>query len=85
MRPPALDVCFTPEEIRPAQVAIVIDVLRATSTIAQALAAGYPRVVCCRSVGTARALRAPGSVLRALTITVESAQACALAPRAQRQ
>jgi 2-phosphosulfolactate phosphatase len=59
----AVDVCFTPEEIRPAQVAIVIDVLRATSTIAQALAAGYPRVVCCRSVGTARALRAPGSVL----------------------
>jgi 2-phosphosulfolactate phosphatase len=59
----ALDVCFTPEEIRPAQVAIVIDVLRATSTIAQALAAGYPRVVCCRSVGTARALRAPGNVV----------------------
>jgi 2-phosphosulfolactate phosphatase len=60
---PAVDVCFTPKEIRPVEVAVVVDVLRATSTIVQALAVGYPRVVCCRSVATARELRAPGRVL----------------------
>jgi 2-phosphosulfolactate phosphatase len=60
---PAVDVCFTPQEIRPVEVAVVVDVLRATSTIVQALAVGYPRVVCCESVATARELRAPGSVL----------------------
>jgi 2-phosphosulfolactate phosphatase len=60
---PAVDVCFTPQEIRPVEVAVVVDVLRATSTIVQALAVGYPRVVCCRSVATARELRAPGRVL----------------------
>lgn len=63
MKPPAVDVCFTPQEIRPVEVAVVVDVLRATSTIVQALAVGYPRVVCCRSVATARELRAPGRVL----------------------
>jgi 2-phosphosulfolactate phosphatase len=63
MRRPAVDVCFTPREIRPADVAVVVDVLRATSTIVQALAAGYPRVFCCRSVATARSLRAHGRVL----------------------
>lgn len=63
MRPLAVDVCFTPREIRPVEVAVVVDVLRATSTIVQALAVGYPRVVCCRSVTTARELRAPGRVL----------------------
>jgi 2-phosphosulfolactate phosphatase len=60
---PAVDVCFTPLEIRPVEVAVVVDVLRATSTIVQALAVGYPRVVCCKSVATARELRAPGRVL----------------------
>jgi 2-phosphosulfolactate phosphatase len=60
---PAVDVCFTPQEIRPVEIAVVVDVLRATSTIVQALAAGYTRVVCCRSVATARRLRAPGRVL----------------------
>jgi 2-phosphosulfolactate phosphatase len=60
---PAVDVCFTPREIRPVEVAVVVDVLRATSTIAQALAVGYQRVVCCSSVATARELRAPGRVL----------------------
>jgi 2-phosphosulfolactate phosphatase len=59
----SVDVCFTRREIRPVEVAVVVDVLRATSTIVQALAVGYPRVVCCRSVATARALRGPGSVL----------------------
>lgn len=63
MKRPAVDVCFTPKEIRPVEVAVVVDVLRATSTIVQALAVGYPRVVCCRSVATARELRAPGRVL----------------------
>ena len=37
---------------------IVVDVLRATSTIAQALAAGYRRVLCCADIDEARALRA---------------------------
>ena len=63
MTRPAVDVCFTPREIRPADVAVVVDVLRATSTIVEALAAGYPRVLCCRSVATARSLRADGRVL----------------------
>ena len=60
---PAVDVCFTPAEIRPADVAVVVDVLRATSTIVQALAAGCSRVLCCRSVRAARDLRADGRVL----------------------
>jgi 2-phosphosulfolactate phosphatase len=63
MKRPAVDVCFTPQEIRPVEVAVVVDVLRATSTIVQALAVGYPHVVCCKSVATARDLRAPGRVL----------------------
>jgi 2-phosphosulfolactate phosphatase len=50
-------VAFTPEEALEAHVAVVVDVLRATSTIAQALASGYRRVYCCREVEDARALR----------------------------
>jgi 2-phosphosulfolactate phosphatase len=50
-------VAFTPREAANAQLGIVVDVLRATSTIAQALAVGYERVYCCREVGEARALR----------------------------
>lgn len=38
--------------------AIVVDVMRATSTIAQALASGYRRVLCCGEIDDARALRA---------------------------
>ena len=52
-----IDVAFTPAEAGPAHVAIVVDVMRATSTIAQALASGYRRVLCCREIGEARALR----------------------------
>jgi len=52
-----VDVAFTPEEPASAPVAIVVDVLRATSTIAQALAAGYERVLCCVEIEEARALR----------------------------
>jgi 2-phosphosulfolactate phosphatase len=36
---------------------IVVDVLRATSTIAQALASGYERIYCCAEIDDARALR----------------------------
>jgi 2-phosphosulfolactate phosphatase len=51
-------VAFTPLEQASAPVGIVVDVLRATSTIAQALAAGYDRVLCCAEIDDARALRA---------------------------
>jgi len=52
-----VDVAFTPAETISAPVGIVVDVLRATSTIAQALGAGYERVYCCREVDDAVALR----------------------------
>src|SRR4051794_41987417 len=41
-----------------ASIAVVVDVVRATSSIAQALASGYERVLCCREIEEARALRA---------------------------
>ncbi|HEV7134366.1 MAG TPA: 2-phosphosulfolactate phosphatase [Gaiellaceae bacterium] len=47
-------VAFTPGEQTPAPIGIVVDVLRATSTMTQALAAGYERVLCCVEVETAR-------------------------------
>src|SRR5918994_4327835 len=50
-------VAFTPDEVLEAPVAVVVDVMRATSTIAQALASGYQRVYCCREVEDALALR----------------------------
>src|SRR3954471_5210615 len=58
-------VAFTPDEAAPAAVGVVVDVLRATSTIAQALAAGYERVLCCAEIADARELRAelPDSLL----------------------
>jgi 2-phosphosulfolactate phosphatase len=49
-------VAFTPGELTPAPVGIVVDVLRATSTICQALASGYGRVLCCAEVDEAQAL-----------------------------
>jgi len=49
-------VAFTPGEQTPAPVGIVVDVLRATSTMTQALAAGYRRVLCCAEIDEARAL-----------------------------
>ena len=58
-----IDVAFTADGLRAADVAIVIDVLRATSTATQALAAGYRRVLCVGSVESARELRSPGRVL----------------------
>jgi 2-phosphosulfolactate phosphatase len=51
-------VAFTPEEKASARVGIVVDVIRATSSIAQALASGYGRVLCCAEIDEARALRA---------------------------
>jgi 2-phosphosulfolactate phosphatase len=52
-----VDVVFTPDESGAAPTGIVIDVIRATSTICQALAAGYERVFCAAEVEEARALR----------------------------
>jgi 2-phosphosulfolactate phosphatase len=49
-------VAFTPGERTPAPIGIVVDVLRATSTITQALAAGYRRVLCCAEIDEARRL-----------------------------
>jgi 2-phosphosulfolactate phosphatase len=49
-------VAFTPGEQTPAPVGIVVDVLRATSTMTQALASGYERVLCCAEIDEARAL-----------------------------
>jgi 2-phosphosulfolactate phosphatase len=60
-----VNVAFTPAEAAPASVGVVVDVIRATSTIAQALASGYDRVLCCAEIDEARALRAelPDSLL----------------------
>jgi len=51
-------VAFTPAEAVPAPLAIVVDVMRATSSIVQALASGYERVLCCAEIEDARALKA---------------------------
>ena len=53
-----IHVAFTPDEAAAAPTGVVIDVVRATSTIAQALAAGYERVLCVRELEQARELRA---------------------------
>jgi len=58
-----ISVAFTHAEARTAEVSVVIDVLRATSTIVQALAAGYKRVLCVDRLERARTLRAPGRIL----------------------
>jgi len=50
-------VAFTPDESAAAPTGIVIDVIRATSTICRALASGYARVFCAAEVDDARALR----------------------------
>src|ERR1700741_3622820 len=51
-------VAFTPGEQTPPPVGLVVDVLRATSTICQALASGYGRVLCGAEIEEARALAA---------------------------
>lgn len=53
-----IHVSFTPFEPVDAPLAVVIDVLRATSTITQALASGYERVICCTEIEDAHALAA---------------------------
>jgi 2-phosphosulfolactate phosphatase len=52
-----VDVVFTPDEAGAAPTGLVIDVIRATSTMCQALASGYERVFCTAEVDEARALR----------------------------
>jgi 2-phosphosulfolactate phosphatase len=51
-------VAFTPAEAAAAPLGIVVDVLRATSTFAQALASGYRRVLCCAEIEEALQLKA---------------------------
>jgi 2-phosphosulfolactate phosphatase len=51
---PSLTVAYTPRDAVPADVSIVIDCIRATSTLAQALASGYERAVCVGEIGDAR-------------------------------
>jgi 2-phosphosulfolactate phosphatase len=58
-----IDVAFTGAQVRPAAMAVVIDVLRATSTITLALASGYERVLVAGGIDQARELRAEGRVL----------------------
>jgi len=58
-----VSVGFTPAEKVAAPVGVVIDVLRATSTICQSLASGWSRVVCVGEIEDARALAAPGVAL----------------------
>jgi 2-phosphosulfolactate phosphatase len=53
-----VDVAFVPGEEADAPLAVVVDVLRATSTIAQALASGYERVLCAGEIEEALRLRA---------------------------
>lgn len=55
-----IDVAHTPGELRPTATAVVIDVLRATSTAVTALSRGYESVICCADLETARGLRRPG-------------------------
>jgi 2-phosphosulfolactate phosphatase len=58
-----IDVTFLGTDVRPAATAVVIDVLRATSTITLALASGYERVLVAGSIDDATALRADGRTL----------------------
>ena len=58
-----IDVAFTRAGLLRCDVAVVIDVLRATSVAVQALQAGYERVLCAESVERAEALRGPERVL----------------------
>lgn len=52
-----VDVALSPGEAVTAPLGIVVDVIRASSSIAQALASGYERVICCREIDEALALR----------------------------
>ncbi|MEO6859280.1 MAG: 2-phosphosulfolactate phosphatase [Solirubrobacteraceae bacterium] len=58
-----IDVALTRADVRRCDVAVVIDVLRATSVATQALAGGYASVLFTDSLERARALRRPDRVL----------------------
>jgi 2-phosphosulfolactate phosphatase len=58
-----IDVAFLGTDVRPAATAVVIDVLRASSTITLAMASGYERVLVAGSVEAARELRTPQRTL----------------------
>src|SRR5215218_6604244 len=62
-RPVQIHVAFTPRDAAPGRVQVVVDCIRATTTIAQALAAGYERVVCVGEVEDAVRERGPRIVL----------------------
>ncbi|CAN5283433.1 2-phosphosulfolactate phosphatase [soil metagenome] len=68
-----IDVAFLGTHVRPAGTAVVIDVLRATSTITVALASGYERVLVAGSIDDALKLRSPQR-------TLAGEVACARAP-----
>jgi 2-phosphosulfolactate phosphatase len=67
-----IDVAFLGTAVRPVGTAVVIDVLRATSTITLALASGYERVLVAGSIDEAKTLRTPE---RTLAGEVECARA----------
>jgi 2-phosphosulfolactate phosphatase len=58
-----IDVAFLGTVVRPAGTAVVVDVLRATSTITLALASGYERVLVAGTIDEAKALRTPERTL----------------------
>lgn len=58
-----VDVAFLPARLAPTDFAIVVDVLRASSTVAAALASGFSRVRCVGSVDDARKLAGPDRLL----------------------
>lgn len=58
-----IDVAFTRADLRTCDIAVIVDVLRATSTAAQALVSGYTRVLCADSIERALTLRGPDRTL----------------------
>jgi 2-phosphosulfolactate phosphatase len=58
-----IDVAYTPRDLASADVAVVVDVLRATTTVAAALASGHRRVLCCEEVEGAERLRGHKRIL----------------------
>ena len=58
-----IDVAFLGTDVRAASTAVVIDVLRASSTISLAVASGYRQVLVAGSIDEARDLRAPERTL----------------------
>ncbi len=61
--PVEIHVALGPDDPAPADVAIVIDCIRATTTISQALDSGYTSVICVGEVDDAHAERADGVLL----------------------